>query len=64
MPIPHLDTRLDLAQCIKLCERFAGCGSALTRPPCLALHGAGREHVERVMAKTLANRSTLPGVDL
>ncbi|MDI9674933.1 hypothetical protein QM291_30680, partial [Pseudomonas aeruginosa] len=41
MPILHLDARPDLVQCIKLCEELAGRGSALTRPPRLALRGAG-----------------------
>ncbi|MCJ0657204.1 dihydrodipicolinate synthase family protein, partial [Pseudomonas aeruginosa] len=49
MPILHLDARPDLVQCIKLCEELAGRGSALTRPPRLALRGADREHVERIM---------------
>ncbi len=64
MPILHLDARPDLVQCIKLCEQLAGRGSALTRPPRLALRGADREHVERIMAKALASRPALPDVGL
>lgn len=33
MPLLHLDARPDLVQCIKLCERIAGRGSAIARPP-------------------------------
>ncbi|MBD9504569.1 dihydrodipicolinate synthase family protein [Pseudomonas sp. PDM17] len=64
MPILHLDARPDLVQCIKLCEEIAGRGTALTRPPRLALQGADREHVEKIMAKALANRPKLPDVGL
>ncbi|WP_313466267.1 dihydrodipicolinate synthase family protein [Pseudomonas nitroreducens] len=64
MPILHLDARPDLVQCIKLCEEIAGRGTALTRPPRLALQGADREHVETIMAKALANRPKLPDVGL
>ncbi|MBV6247793.1 dihydrodipicolinate synthase family protein, partial [Pseudomonas aeruginosa] len=35
-----------------------------TRPPRLALRGADREHVERIMAKALASRPALPDVGL
>lgn len=64
MPILHLDARADLVQCIKLCEAIAGRGSALTRPPHLALPQADREYVEQIMAKALANRPHLPDVGL
>lgn len=64
MPILHLDARPDLVQCIKLCEELAGRGSALTRPPRLALPQADRAFVERIMAKALANRPILPDVGL
>ena len=63
MPILHLDARPDLVQCIKLCEELADRGSA-PRPPRLALRGADREHVERIMAKALASRPALPDVGL
>ena len=39
MPLLHLDARPDLVQCIKLCEELLGRGSAITRPPRLALEG-------------------------
>ena len=64
MPILHLDARADLVQCIKLCEAIAGRGSALTRPPRLALPEADRAFVEQIMAKALANRPQLPDVGL
>ena len=64
MPILHLDARADLVQCIKLCEAIAGRGSALTRPPRLALPEADRVFVEQIMAKALANRPQLPDVGL
>jgi dihydrodipicolinate synthase/N-acetylneuraminate lyase len=64
MPLLHLDARPDLVQCIKLCEAIAGRGSALTRPPRLALEGADKAHVEGVMAKALRDRPKLPDVGL
>ena len=64
MPILHLDARADLVQCIKLCEAIAGRGSALTRPPRLALPREDREFVEQIMARALANRPHLPDVGL
>ncbi|WP_027351349.1 dihydrodipicolinate synthase family protein [Halotalea alkalilenta] len=64
MPILHLDARPDLVQCIKLCEELAGRGSALSRPPRLALPPTDREFVERIMAKALATRPSLPDVGL
>jgi dihydrodipicolinate synthase/N-acetylneuraminate lyase len=64
MPLLHLDSRPDLVQCIKLCEEIVGRGSALTRPPRLALEGQDRAHVEAVMEKALKNRPTLPDVGL
>ncbi len=64
MPLLHLDARPDLVQCIKLCEAIAGRGSALTRPPRLALEGADRAHVEAAMAQAFATRPALPDVGL
>ena len=64
MPLLHLDARPALVQCIKLCEAIAGRGSALTRPPRLALPEADRVFVEQIMAKALANRPELPDVGL
>jgi 1-pyrroline-4-hydroxy-2-carboxylate deaminase len=64
MPLLHLDARPDLVQCIKLCEAIAGRGSALTRPPRLALEGADAAHVRAVMAAAAASRPPLPDVGL
>jgi dihydrodipicolinate synthase/N-acetylneuraminate lyase len=64
MPLLHLDARPDLVQCIKLCEEIMGRGSALTRPPRLALEAAERAEVEAIMDKALKNRPTLPDVGL
>lgn len=60
MPLLHLDARPDLVQCIKLCEAIMGRGSALTRPPRLALPEADRRMVEALMEKALATRPALP----
>ncbi len=62
MPLLHLDARPDLVQCIKLCEAIMGRGSALTRPPRLALPEADRREVEALMAKALATRPALPQI--
>ena len=64
MPLLHLDARSDLVQCIKLCEHLAGRGSAVTRPPRLALEGAEKEEVEAIMARALASRPDLPDVGI
>lgn len=64
MPLLHLDARPDLVQCIKLCEEIMGRGSALTRPPRLALEGKDRAYVEEIMAQALKNRPKLPDVGL
>ena len=64
MPLLHLDARPDLVQCIKLCEELADRGSALTRPPRLALPDADRAFVERLMAKALETRPQLPDVGI
>jgi 1-pyrroline-4-hydroxy-2-carboxylate deaminase len=64
MPLLHLDARPDLVQCIKLCEKIAGRGSALTRPPRLALPPKEQAEVEALMAKALAKRPKLPDVGL
>jgi 1-pyrroline-4-hydroxy-2-carboxylate deaminase len=64
MPLLHLDARPDLVQCIKLCEEIAGRGSALTRPPRLALEGADRAHVQAVMDRAMTARPVLPEVGL
>ncbi|MGE0752469.1 MAG: dihydrodipicolinate synthase family protein [Variibacter sp.] len=59
MPLLHLDARFDLVQCIKLCEEIAGRGSALTRPPRLALEGAEKAEVEALMRAAMATRPTI-----
>jgi 4-hydroxy-tetrahydrodipicolinate synthase len=64
MPLLHLDARPDLVQCIKLCENLMGRGSALTRPPRLALLPAERAEVETIMKKALATRPKLVDVGL
>ena len=64
MPLLHLDARPDLVQCIKLCEEIMGRGSALTRPPRLALAPDERAEVEVLMERALAARPRLPDVGL
>jgi 4-hydroxy-tetrahydrodipicolinate synthase len=64
MPLLHLDARPDLVQCIKLCEHLMGRGSALTRPPRLALTDPERAEVEAIVAKAVATRPVLPEVGL
>ncbi|KVP01313.1 dihydrodipicolinate synthase family protein [Burkholderia ubonensis] len=64
MPLLHLDARPDLVQCIKLCEELVGRGSAVTRPPRLALQGDTLAEVKAIVAKALETRPTLPDVGL
>lgn len=64
MPLLHLDARPDLVQCIKLCEQIMQRGTALTRPPRLALPDSDRQFVESVMEKALAKRPVLLEVGL
>lgn len=64
MPLLHLDARPDLVQCIKLCEEIMGRGSALTRPPRLALRDHERAEIETLMADALKTRPVLPDVGL
>jgi dihydrodipicolinate synthase/N-acetylneuraminate lyase len=64
MPLLHLDARPDLVQCIKLCEELLGRGSALTRPPRLALEGDTLAEVKDIVARALARRPALPDVGL
>ena len=64
MPLLHLDARADLVQCIKLCERIMGRGSALTRPPRLALSAKETADIEAMMKMALATRPKLPDVGL
>ena len=64
MPLLHLDARPDLVQCIKLCEAIAGRGSALTRPPRLALTASEQAEVAGLMKRARATRPRLPDVGL
>ena len=64
MPLLHLDARPDLVQCIKLCEHIMGRGTALTRPPRLALLPQEKAEVEAMMVRALKNRPLLPDVGL
>jgi 4-hydroxy-tetrahydrodipicolinate synthase len=64
MPLLHLDARPDLVQCIKLCEEIMGRGSALTRPPRLALSDGEQAYVRKIMDEALKNRPALPDVGL
>jgi len=64
MPLLHLDARPDLVQCIKLCEELMGRGSALTRPPRLALTDSEQAYVRKIMDEALKNRPVLPDVGL
>lgn len=64
MPLLHLDARTDLVQCIKLCEELMGRGSALTRPPRLALTPKERAEVEVMVQKAKDTRPVLPDVGL
>lgn len=59
LPLLHLDARSDLVQCIKLCEKLAGRGSEVTRPPRLALEGGERAEVEALMRAAMAERPKL-----
>ena len=64
MPLLHLDARADLVQCIKLCEQIMGRGSAVTRPPRLALSASEASEVEVMMKQALATRPTLPDMGI
>jgi len=64
MPLLHLDARPDLVQCIKLCEAIAGRGSALTRPPRLALTEGEQAEIRAMMERALSTRPRLPDVGL
>ncbi len=59
MPTLHLDTSPKLVQMIKLGQKIAGNGSAVTRPPRLALEGEELKHVTRLYEEAIANRPTL-----
>ncbi|MHA0851233.1 dihydrodipicolinate synthase family protein [Serratia nematodiphila] len=64
MPLLHLDARPDLVQCIKLCEQRVSRGSAVTRPPRLALQGETLTEINAVIDKALSTRPALPNVGL
>jgi dihydrodipicolinate synthase/N-acetylneuraminate lyase len=64
MPLLHLDARTDLVQAIKLCEKIAGRGTDLCRPPRLGLDAAETAEIEAIMKKALATRPNLPEVGL
>lgn len=60
MPVLELDIHPKLVQYIKLAEVATGIGTEKTRAPRLALVGAERERVLKVLEVALANRPTLP----
>lgn len=64
MPILHLDTRADLVQAIKYCEKYLGRGTDLSRPPRLALDAAEIAELDAVMKKAMDTRPALPEVGL
>jgi 4-hydroxy-tetrahydrodipicolinate synthase len=64
MPILHLDTRSDLVQAIKYCEKYLGRGTDLSRPPRLALDAAETAELDAVMKKAMAELPALPDVGL
>jgi 4-hydroxy-tetrahydrodipicolinate synthase len=59
MPTLHLDTSPKLVQMIKLGQKIVGNGSAVTRPPRLALEGDELKRVTRLYEEAIANRPTL-----
>jgi len=59
MPTLHLDTSPKLVQMIKLGQQIVGNGSAVTRPPRLALEGEELKRVTRLYEEAIANRPTL-----
>jgi 4-hydroxy-tetrahydrodipicolinate synthase len=59
MPLLHLDAEHDLVQSIKLAEQVMGRGSERVRPPRLALSGARREEVIRLVERAATTRPVL-----
>ncbi len=59
MPTLHLDTSPKLVQMIKLGQKIVGNGSAVTRPPRLALEGEELKRVTRLYEEAITNRPTL-----
>ena len=58
-PLLHLDTKVKLVQYIKLCMVEVGLGSETTRAPRLALEGAERDEVLRIIRGAIAARPDL-----
>ncbi|MEQ8176836.1 MAG: dihydrodipicolinate synthase family protein [Amphiplicatus sp.] len=56
MPLLHLDAEHDLVQCIKLAEQVMGRGSERVRMPRMALTGARREEVVKMVEQAAATR--------
>jgi 4-hydroxy-tetrahydrodipicolinate synthase len=58
-PLLHLDTKVKLVQYIKLCMVEVGLGSETTRAPRLAIDGAERDEVLRIIRNAIALRPDL-----
>lgn len=58
-PLLHLDTKVKLVQYIKLCMVEVGLGSETTRAPRLAIDGAERDEVLRIIRGAIAARPDL-----
>ena len=58
-PLLHLDTKVKLVQYIKLCMVEVGLGSETTRAPRLAIEGAERDEVLRIIRGAIAARPDL-----
>ena len=58
-PLLHLDTKVKLVQYIKLCMVEVGLGSETTRAPRLAIEGAERDEVLRIVRGAIAARPDL-----
>ena len=58
-PLLHLDTHIKLVQYIKLCMMEVGLGSEITRAPRLAIEGAERERVLKIIRNAIATRPYL-----
>lgn len=63
MPLLHLDVSVKFVQNIKLAEAKADGGNERVRAPRLPLAGEERTRVEAVIARALATRPRLPGVN-
>lgn len=58
-PLLHLDTHVKLVQYIKLACQETGLCSEITRPPRLALEGAERERILKIIRDAIATRPAL-----